>query len=130
MSRAIVVTETLGGSPLSRAARRGEVPAEWYRQLPRDAEGWRTYAREVAASVRPTWLNDLRPAMSPGGAAAARLERVANGDGIVITTGQQPGLFGGPLMTFVKALSARALADMLQDMLGIPVSPLFWAATG
>ncbi len=32
-------------------------------------------------------------------------------------------------MTFVKALSARALADELQQTLNIPVAPLFWAAT-
>ncbi|MEO6877133.1 MAG: bacillithiol biosynthesis BshC, partial [Gemmatimonadaceae bacterium] len=45
------------------------------------------------------------------------------------TTGQQPGLFGGPLMSLVKAISARALADALQDTLGLPVAPVFWAAT-
>jgi uncharacterized protein YllA (UPF0747 family) len=32
-------------------------------------------------------------------------------------------------MSLVKAISARTLADTLQDMLGVPVAPVFWAAT-
>lgn len=46
-----------------------------------------------------------------------------------MTTGQQPGLFGGPVYTLSKALSALALADSLQRATGIPVAPVFWAAT-
>jgi uncharacterized protein YllA (UPF0747 family) len=38
-------------------------------------------------------------------------------------------LFGGPLYTLTKALSALALADELQRATGIPVAPVFWAAT-
>jgi bacillithiol biosynthesis cysteine-adding enzyme BshC len=47
----------------------------------------------------------------------------------VITTGQQPGLFGGATMTLAKALTARAFADALEAHIGIPVAPVFWAAT-
>jgi bacillithiol biosynthesis cysteine-adding enzyme BshC len=64
----------------------------------------------------------------PTGAAAARLDR-ASREGVVVTTGQQPGLFGGPLMTFAKALSVRAFADTLESLTGVPVAPVFWAAT-
>ncbi len=124
----IVRTESLGGSPLARAARQGQLP-QWYRSMPRSQTAWRAYAESVAGSVPAGWLDRLRPAIAPTGAAAARLERSANGQGIVITTGQQPGLFGGPLMTLAKAISARALADELQSLLGVPVAPLFWAAT-
>ena len=67
--------------------------------------------------------------MSPGGAAAARLERSARGQGVVVTSGQQPGLFGGPIYTWSKALSALAFADAVQEATGIPVAPVFWAAT-
>jgi bacillithiol synthase len=129
MTTCTVVTEALRGSPLSQAARAGGVPRAWYRPMPTGRDEWRTYALEVAASVPETWLDDMRDAFGASGRARERLERVAGGRGIVLTTGQQPGLFGGPLMTFNKALSARALADVLEDELGIPVAPVFWAAT-
>jgi bacillithiol synthase len=48
---------------------------------------------------------------------------------VLVTTGQQPGLFGGPLLTWLKALSAIALADELEALTGVPTAPLFWAAT-
>ena len=47
---------------------------------------------------------------------------------VVVTTGQQPGLFTGPLYTIHKALSARALADLLEERWQRPVVPLFWLA--
>jgi bacillithiol biosynthesis cysteine-adding enzyme BshC len=47
----------------------------------------------------------------------------------VVTTGQQAGLFGGPLYTWYKALSALALADAVEEATGIPTAPVFWAAT-
>jgi bacillithiol synthase len=46
-----------------------------------------------------------------------------------VTTGQQPGLFGGPLYTLGKALTAIELANLLQERTGVPVAPVFWAAT-
>ena len=122
----VVLSEALGGSALSRAARAGQL-GQWYPRTPRGAE-WSDYTARVRASVSPSWYDDLAPAIAARGAAAARLERAAT-HGIVVTTGQQPGLFGGPLMTLVKALTARALADALQDVTHMPVAPLFWAAT-
>jgi bacillithiol biosynthesis cysteine-adding enzyme BshC len=128
MSRPEVRTESLGGSPLSVAARAGRLP-QWYPALPRDARGWRAHAREVAGDVSSDWLDGLAPAFAARGAAAQRLAQSANGQGVVITTGQQPGLFGGPIMTLAKAISARAIADVLREITGIPVAPVFWAAT-
>jgi bacillithiol biosynthesis cysteine-adding enzyme BshC len=124
----VVRTESLGGSPLSLAARRGDLP-QWYRSAPTDAAQWTQYTREVADSVSADWFADLRGAIDAKGAALARLSASANGKGVVVTTGQQPGLFGGALMTLVKAISARALADILHERTGMPVAPLFWAAT-
>lgn len=128
MSAPVVLTESLGGSSLSRAARAGQLP-QWYRTKPADVSAWREYARSVQESAPPRWLDALAPAFNAQSQAADRLRRSANGKGLVVTTGQQPGLFGGPLMTFAKALTARALADVLQETLGIPVAPVFWAAT-
>lgn len=71
---------------------------------------------------------DLLDALVPSTAteAAARLLRDPNT--LVVTTGQQPGLFTGPLYTVYKALSAAALASRLQQRWDRPVVPLFWLA--
>ena len=128
MSQPEVRTESLGGSPLSVAARSGRL-GEWFAATPRDGSGWRAYARDVAASVPSDWFDALGPAIAADGSAAERLRRSAGGNGVVITTGQQPGLFGGPIMTLAKAISARAIADAIADASGLPVAPLFWSAT-
>ncbi len=46
----------------------------------------------------------------------------------VVTTGQQPGLFTGPLYTVYKAVSAAALARILERQWQRPVVPVFWTA--
>ncbi|HET7374083.1 MAG TPA: bacillithiol biosynthesis BshC, partial [Gemmatimonadaceae bacterium] len=128
MSEPIVLTEPLGGSALSRAARAGQLP-HWFPPLPRDEQAWSRHVAQLRESIDTDWLRQLEPAIAPHGAAAERLQKSASGKGVVVTTGQQPGLFGGPLMTLAKALSARAFADTLAELLDVPVAPVFWAAT-
>jgi bacillithiol biosynthesis cysteine-adding enzyme BshC len=123
-----VLTEPLGGSALSRAVQDAALPAPLQPWRPRSAAEWSAHASRVRASADRDWLAVLRPAFNAVGAAADRLEHAAR-DGIVITTGQQAGLFGGPLYTLSKAISALALADALEKSLGLPVAPVFWAAT-
>jgi len=55
-------------------------------------------------------------------------DRLASGEVLVVTTGQQPALFTGPLYTVYKALSAIALARRLERERGVPVVPVFWVA--
>jgi len=129
MTEPIVRTESLGGSPLARAAIEGR-HTDWYVPRPDSAEAWRVRAEHVRTSFRDRgWLSLMAPSFAATGAAKERLERVANGNGIVITTGQQPGLFGGPIYTWSKALSALALADEIEAASGVPAAPVFWAAT-
>ncbi len=46
----------------------------------------------------------------------------------VVVTGQQVGLFGGPLFSILKALSAVASAKKAEQA-GAPCVPIFWLAT-
>lgn len=122
-------TVPLGGSAFSRAVQEGAVGGDWYLPRPTSPEGWSAAASAVRQRfVGVDWFTALAPAFAATGAAAARLARAAS-EGVVVTTGQQPGLFGGPTYTWSKALGALALADTLEEQLGLPVAPVFWAAT-
>lgn len=105
------------------------LPADWQPWWPSALDEWKDHASRVRLGARDSWYDVLRPAMTPSAAAAKRLERVVAERGIVVTTGQQAGLFGGPLYTLAKALTALGLADSLEEKLGLPVAPVFWAAT-
>lgn len=130
MSAPRVMTESLGGNALSRAVQDGTVPAAWAVSRPRTGDDWRTHIAQVrAASDAARWHAALAPALAARGEAAARLTRVVEANGVVVTTGQQPGLFGGPMYTLLKALSALSLADRLERETGVPTMPIFWAAT-
>lgn len=125
-----VITRDFGGGALTRAALAGEVPNEWYADVPENANEWRAAAHQVAADfAKRDWLNALKDAFAAQGGAAERLARVAQQGGIVVTTGQQPGLFGGPIYTWSKAFSALTLADEIERVTGVPAAPVFWAAT-
>jgi bacillithiol synthase len=125
-----IITEPLGGSALSRLLQSGAAPPSWLAALPASPRGWRAHARARAAegdwSAR---IAALGPAIQATGAAAERLERVRREGGVVVTTGQQPGLFGGPVYTWSKAMSALALADAIQESTGVATAAIFWAAT-
>lgn len=124
-----VVTQPLTGNPLAAAFIAGKAPPGWYEAMPRDAAAWRQRVESVRSTFSANWLAKLAPAFEATGKAKQRLDAVSEGRGVVVTTGQQPGLFGGPVYTLSKALSALALADLLQEATGVPVAPVFWAAT-
>src|SRR5256886_2289558 len=91
--------------------------------------------RIVTTPIAPLVLPESRLAprrLAPDVVAAALpgpgRDRLAAGDVLVVTTGQQPGLFTGPLYTVYKALSAMALAARLERERRAPVVPVFWVA--
>jgi uncharacterized protein YllA (UPF0747 family) len=123
------VTRELGGSALSRRALAGDLP-QWYGTRPMGRDGWSATAEQVAEEFAGRqWLARLLPALAPSGAAADRLTAASQSGGLVVTGGQQPGLFGGPLYVLHKALTVLELADALGAVTGRPVAPVFWAAT-
>lgn len=120
---------TLGGSPLSRALQENPAAHGWLSERPSSAEAWIVRVQSLRDRSRgQDWLTPLAPAFAATGRAAERLGRAAAA-GVVVTTGQQPGLFGGPAYTLSKAVSALAMADALEAASGVPVAPVFWAAT-
>lgn len=70
----------------------------------------------------------LAPALIEGPGQEALRARLAEPGALVVTTGQQPALFTGPLYAVHKALSAAAIARLLADRWTRPVVPLFWVA--
>ena len=70
----------------------------------------------------------LGDAIVPSPAREPALARLREPGAVAVTTGQQPGLFTGPLYTVYKALSTAALARILERQWQRPVVPVFWAA--
>lgn len=66
---------------------------------------------------------------APEGAARDRLTAFVEQGGYMVTTGQQPGLYGGPLYSIHKGLTAVRLAEALEARLEKPVIPVFWVAS-
>lgn len=80
----------------------------------------------------PTVLQVLREQQAilpPSAARQANLDRLAAGQTAVVATGQQVGLFLGPLYAFYKAASAIAVARALEAESGVRCVPLFWLQT-
>lgn len=98
---------------------------------PRDARAWReaiartrahTRDRDAIAAIIEA-QQQRRGAPAEAIAAAARLR---DRQAVAVVTGQQAGLFGGPLFTLLKALTALELAARLQNDHGVPAVAIFW----
>lgn len=78
---------------------------------------------ELAAALQ---LTHLRLAAPP--ASLRAVAQLKSGEALVVLTGQQPGLLGGPMYTRLKIGTAVAMAEALTIRLGRPVVPLYWNA--
>jgi bacillithiol biosynthesis cysteine-adding enzyme BshC len=125
----IRVGRSSGG--LGGAYARGEPGAlRWYAGDWRDPAAWRERARAVGARFdRAARARAVASLHAPNEQVRQALDRVAQGEGFLVTTGQQPGLFTGPLYTVHKSLSAIALARWLEGVLETTVVPVFWTAS-
>jgi bacillithiol biosynthesis cysteine-adding enzyme BshC len=74
-------------------------------------------------------LREQQSALPASAAREANLDALAKGGAAVVATGQQVGLFLGPLYTFYKAASAVAVARAIESESGIRCVPLFWLQT-
>ena len=73
-------------------------------------------------------LDRMNRAWNASPETLANITRLRDEDSIAVVSGQQAGLFGGPLYTIYKALSAVKLAECL-TLRGIKAVPVFWIAT-
>jgi bacillithiol biosynthesis cysteine-adding enzyme BshC len=86
----------------------------------------RAAAERRASPALVAVLREQQAALSASRARAHNLEALAAGRTAVVATGQQVGLFLGPLYAFYKAASAVAVARALEAESGIRCVPLFW----
>ena len=70
----------------------------------------------------------LADALIASPARDAALRKLREPGALAVTTGQQPGLFTGPLYTIYKALSTAAIARILERQWQRSVVPVFWVA--
>jgi bacillithiol synthase len=83
-----------------------------------------TFSRDAVADA----LADQNAAAGASDLTLANIERLRQKDSVVVITGQQAGLFTGPLYTVFKALTAIKLAEHLRAQ-GLNVVPMFWVAS-
>ncbi len=84
---------------------------------------------QITAEHRAALVGALRKQNAAAGAeTSANLDRLAQEDTVVVATGQQVGLYGGPVFAVYKALTAIRLAEELGKE-GISAVPVFWLAT-
>src|SRR4051812_47686153 len=87
-------------------------------------------ARTQAHSRRPAELAAvIRAQQQRRGAPPAAIAagaKLADPRAVAIVTGQQAGLFGGPVYTILKALTAMKLAEHVSREHGVTAVPVFW----
>ncbi len=86
-------------------------------------DGWKGDAARLADALKTQSVE-----FGAGPAALANIERLRVGARAVVT-GQQVGLFGGPLLTLLKAATAVARAKQATRATGKDHVPVFWLAT-
>jgi uncharacterized protein YllA (UPF0747 family) len=98
---------------------------------PAESEAWRDAIaraqrhprhRDAIASILE---RQQRRRQAPPEALSAS-NRLRDPQSVAIVTGQQGALFGGPLYTLLKAITALRLADRVRTEFGVPAVAVFW----
>lgn len=82
-------------------------------------------ARHLPADLLARWHRALEEWNAPDATRNA-LRRLEDPDTVVVVTGQQPGIWGGPVYNLHKAATAVALAERLRKETGRPATAVFW----
>ncbi len=127
----------LGASALFRGYLAGDPAAlAFYRWSPHSADD-RAQAARVAAQVATARgtrdaVADVLAEQNRGWGASDEVfglvDALRDPESVAVVTGQQLGLFAGPLYTVYKARTAVRLAARLHSETGRPAVPVFWLA--
>jgi bacillithiol biosynthesis cysteine-adding enzyme BshC len=112
----------MGDGPADVAVRR------WYGADPFGGKWLHGSVPGVKAALLADALEQQNTAFGAGAAAMANIEKLRAGARAVVT-GQQVVLFGGPLLTLLKAATAVARAKDATRITGKEHVPVFWMAT-
>jgi len=123
----------MGGDLFASFIAGGTAAAGLLPSRPVDERDWEAAARRAARRhVAPGLLDELRRqsgALPPSPARDRALDALGRDGVTAVVTGQQVGLFLGPLYTLHKAATAVARARWISDVTGSPCIPLFWIQT-
>jgi bacillithiol biosynthesis cysteine-adding enzyme BshC len=105
--------------------------AEFFSGNPWTDGGWQDAIRRVQAHqrdrsrlVQMLHAQAVRRAAPPSSIQA--IDSLADPRAVAVVTGQQAGLFGGPLYTLLKAITALQLAERARRDHGVPAVAVFW----
>ncbi len=106
--------------------------SEFYSTNPFEEEAIKEKANRVQALIdRESVTSSLAEYHSTLGivdAQSSQLKKISDKECLVIVTGQQLGVYGGPLFTIYKTISCILLAREWEKKLQRPVVPVFWMA--
>jgi len=99
----------------------------WYGSEPMGSQWMRPPAPSGHAAALAAALERQSMAFGAGPDTLANIAKLGHGARVVVT-GQQVGLFGGPLLTLLKAATAIARARQATAATGIEHVPILWLA--
>jgi len=102
-----------------------------YAGNPLDGAAWRdavlrTQRHQRGQARVAALLADQQAQRGAPPAARAAAARLASSDTVAVVTGQQAGVFGGPMYTLLKAITALQLARRTEREQGAPAVAIFW----
>lgn len=130
-------TEKSTGNPLADAYFRGESRVqELYHYKAGDTTDLFTRVKDVdtyyPSEQRVALVKALRSYAARvtgiNSSTASLLDKLENRQALTVVTGQQAGIFTGPLYTLYKAITTVAYAAYYEKLLDRPVVPVFWVA--
>lgn len=103
---------------------------EFFLAHPQRSDAWKTvidarHATPTDPAIGEVLVRQLQERGAPE-AALSNANELLNKNSVAIVTGQQAGLFGGPLFTVLKALTTIKLARQVSKDYDITVVPVFW----